>query len=55
MNYIANIFQINLFLLIKNKSWFCTTHCKLSTTFKHTKNNKQLILIPKDFDIKKIS
>tara|TARA_A100001388_G_C28773422_1_gene505447 strand:+ start:3152 stop:4024 length:873 start_codon:yes stop_codon:yes gene_type:complete len=54
--YSKYFFQINLFLLIKNKSWFCTTHCKLSTTFKHTKNNnKQLILIPKDFDTKKIS
>ena len=54
--YSKNFFQINLFLLLKKKSWYCITHCKLSNNFKHlSKNNNQLIFIPEHFDSKKIS
>jgi len=54
--YSKHFFQINLFILLKRKSLFCTTHCKLSNNLKYlSKDNNQLIFTPKDFDIKKLS
>ena len=54
--YSKNFFQINFFILLKKKSWFCTTHCKLSDNLNTlSRDNNQLIFTPKEFDSKKLS